>query len=198
MLLLPSMQLTLAIPTFHRPQRLKSLLTPILEYIHQTPSIDILVINDGDDQETHAYLQQLQHPQLNIIHNSNNLGFRQNFLHLINSVTGKYFALIWDDSKINLSALPSLCQFLQSPIKQEPANNQPAPTIGLISTLYCLANRHIYRGKAQQISIIPPLELRSYVNHAPGLILKRILVNKSSILIHNGSPTNGIGILKLF
>ena len=108
--------LTIAIPSYNRPNQLLRILNSI--QIKNNGLIEVLVIDDCSplQNEITRVISTVNHLKgsLKYIALKNNLGFDQNLLNLVKNASGKYVVWISDDDVINSEYLEKVVNFLSN------------------------------------------------------------------------------------
>lgn len=88
---------SILIPTYNRCQLFSMALASVLEQDY--PNLEIIVSDDGNDNETETYIQPyLKNNRLNIRYKHHkNFTFEQNWLWLLDQCRGEYFNYLMDD-----------------------------------------------------------------------------------------------------
>jgi glycosyltransferase involved in cell wall biosynthesis len=107
---MPSVLLTIAIPTWNRSAILKEALVNLLSIFEQYPNeIELVVSDNNSDDDTEAVIKafNLNHPLSSFKFNKNksNIGFYGNFKRCKELATGEYIWLLSDDDHFTLSAM---------------------------------------------------------------------------------------------
>jgi glycosyltransferase involved in cell wall biosynthesis len=112
--------LSLAIPTFNRPEFLDKLLMSVADELQSNPSlkanIELVVSDNASEPSTLETVRRWKALIPNIISyrcNSTNLGGPANLVAAIESARGTYVMYIGDDDRLRAGSLSSICHFIR-------------------------------------------------------------------------------------
>lgn len=149
--------------TYNRAQTLKQTIKNIFE--QEYPSFELIVINDGSNDETFAVLKDLLADyDFTILNNSENIGLQKSLNKGIQKASGKYIARIDDhDFWIDSQKLSKQVSFLET-----------HPEIGLVGTAYKSGNQIIQNPQTDK-EIRNQILMRCPFCHVTVLIRKSVL-----------------------
>jgi len=100
--------ITLCIPTFNREETVSLLIQDLIKK-EVNDSVNILIIDDGSDDDTFNKLSEYKNKSnLKIIQNPKNRGFAQTFIRCLEECETEYLVLCTDDEIIVSESLPEL------------------------------------------------------------------------------------------
>ena len=104
-------QLTIAIPTYNRQEKLKECLERVINY-SKNMNIEILVSDNASSDDTQTVVNDIQkfNPQIRYYRNKENLGFDGNFLNCFEKAKGEYVWLMSDDDILLPGAVESVLE----------------------------------------------------------------------------------------
>ena len=107
-------ELTIAIPTYNRVDKLKYALKYVIQY-SEKESIEIIVSDNASTDGTEEYVCSLieRNTMIKYYRNDENLGFDGNFLNCLEKATGKYVWLLSDDDILLPGAIESVLETLK-------------------------------------------------------------------------------------
>lgn len=108
--------LSICIPTYNRPSTLSEALDSIITQLSSYSDIEVLVIDDGSDINTHAAVsgRQAKYPdQIRFLKNERNLGFDRNLLKCIEEAHGEYCWFMSDDDILEQGAIDVIMPILR-------------------------------------------------------------------------------------
>lgn len=109
---MPSKILSICIPTYNRPERIKTLVNQIIKL--ESDEIEIVI---GDDNPTikdnEDLIKNINDSRFIYYHNKQNLGQDKNILKLIFNASGEYIFLLVDEDDIELENLPWILEKLK-------------------------------------------------------------------------------------
>lgn len=106
--------LTIAIPTFNRVDKLKQSLELVIKYSAEY-NIEILISDNASTDGTENCVRNIQkiHSNIKYYKNSENLGFDGNFLNCFERASGEYIWLLSDDDILLLGGVESVLKALK-------------------------------------------------------------------------------------
>ena len=110
-------KVTLAIPTYNRPQYLRRALESAVQQNY--PNLEILVSdNNTEGQEVEQIISEFQnrHSDLKFFKQKKNIGAINNFLFLLQKASGEYFMWLADDDEITNNCVSHLAATLDADI----------------------------------------------------------------------------------
>lgn len=133
--------LTLGIPTWNRSELLKDLLDQLTAQIVKyklEDKIEVLVSNNGSEDDTESLVKSYQSIHSYITYNNNgiNIGAKENVLKAMELASGKFWMMLGDDDRIHMNCLTGLTELLEkgndlgvvldsSKFKRNPFENRP-------------------------------------------------------------------------
>lgn len=106
-------QLTIAIPTYNRSEKLKNTLERVLNYIEGL-AVELLVSDNASTDDTFLIVQELKkNSNISYYRNEENLGFDGNFLNCLSNAKGEYIWLLGDDDIVLENAVESVLEALE-------------------------------------------------------------------------------------
>jgi len=110
------MLLTIAIPSFNRPESALQAVKNLLESAKLPEEIQVILANNGSSEAGYNFVEQFldQKPNASYLSFSDNLGFAGNFLRLIQNCESKYVLTMSDEDDLNIAELQGLVQNLKS------------------------------------------------------------------------------------
>lgn len=102
--------LTISIPTYNRPDKLKKLMHELGKYI-DTKNIEVN-IHDNSDFDIQRANKENTPFSMNYLPNLKNLGYQGNISRCIESANGEYLWLIPDDDEYSFSQINSIIDFI--------------------------------------------------------------------------------------
>lgn len=110
------MLLTIAIPSFNRPESALQAVKNLLEYAKLPEQIQLILANNGSSEAGYIFVEEFleQKPNATYLSFSDNLGFAGNFLRLIQNCESKYVLTMSDEDDLNIAELHDLVQNLKS------------------------------------------------------------------------------------
>lgn len=107
--------LTIGIPTYNRPKKLKQCLISI-EKQTLTKDVEILISIDGSTDDTEAVVKRfISSSKLNLryVKNKQNLGFDHNIINIYKNARGKYVWFLGDDDQMFTDAIKNIVKILK-------------------------------------------------------------------------------------
>ena len=105
--------LTIAVPTFDRPQTLNDLLSQLRIAVERHSNINVVVSDNCSPPSTQLVLDKFSDvDRFIIVRNHSNIGALKNVLNICNYIDGEWFLLIGDDDNIDLSSLSRILKIL--------------------------------------------------------------------------------------
>ena len=105
--------LTIAIPTYNRPQKTERALRAIAQQYDDR--VEILICDDSTDEDTAKVVKRLQNEiPINYVKNQENLGYDRNFLQCFRKASGKYVLLMGDDDLLVNGGLTHILNVLSN------------------------------------------------------------------------------------
>jgi glycosyltransferase involved in cell wall biosynthesis len=148
--------LTIGVPTYNRPQKVRELLDHLSAGL-EAGRFKLLLIDDGDNPQTcEAAAKFLAHPGFAYLKNETNMGYARSFCRLLEQCPTKYLMVTSDDDLVELGNLDRI-----EAILRDARPDFACPT-------YMLEGQ-IYRGVTADRPILPA-EYILCSGHAPGLI----------------------------
>ena len=133
--------LTIGIPTWNRSELLKDLLDRLtLQIVNYKleDNIEVLVSNNGSEDDTESLVKSYQKKYSFISYNNNgtNIGAKENVLRAMELASGKFWMMLGDDDRIHDDCLTGLTKLLEngndlgvildcSKFKRNPFENKP-------------------------------------------------------------------------
>lgn len=110
------MLLTIAIPSFNRPESALQAVKNLLESAKLPEQIQVILANNGSSEAGYNFVEQFleQKPNAIYLSFSDNLGFAGNFLRLMQNCESKYVLTMSDEDDLNIAELQGLVQNLKS------------------------------------------------------------------------------------
>jgi len=110
------MLLTIAIPSFNRPESALQAVKNLLESAKLPEEIQVILANSGSSESGYNFVEQFleQKPNASYLSFSDNLGFAGNFLRLIQNCESKYVLTMSDEDDLNIAELHDLVKNLKS------------------------------------------------------------------------------------
>lgn len=147
---------TIAIPTYKRPNELKTLIHDIISQgIHDL--VELLIIDDGPTTDIIEFIEPYQE-FIKLIQHKQNKGYAMTFIECVEVCQTEYLIMMVDDDRLIRKGIEEVLQFLE--------NNSP----DFISTVW-LRNDKIHRGQ-KEIKNVSIKNIGQASIHAPGLIYK--------------------------
>lgn len=114
--------LSVCIPNYNRPDKLKSLVNTLIKYIikeHLEEYVEICISDDCSEKDPYSYIEQIRKEHRDIIlqyyRNKKNMGMDYNFLNSVKIAEGKFCWIIGNDDL----PLEGSIQFIIDMIKQD-------------------------------------------------------------------------------
>ena len=170
--------ITIAIPAYNRPTELNSVLRG-MRPLFDNNNIEFLVVDDGSTPELNLE-DDVQHRNLTLVRNEENIGFFENFIKIVGLSRGKYIIYLNDDDFLINENIPSLLTFLSS------------SSASFISTKF-YRNKALYRGKTKN-KAIKASEFFESSAHSPGLIFRRSETSDNIIFLRSLSISKALKI----
>jgi glycosyltransferase involved in cell wall biosynthesis len=152
--------LTIAIPTYNRPDSLESLLSSLWSDCSEL-GVQVLVVDDGSPEATTEILQRFSSRQAGFfsqVRHESNGGYAMAFCSAFEACKTPYLMMVADDDVVRCDRLPVLLQMLRT----EGAD--------FASTQF-VNDQGLYRGRTGK-SRIKPFEFFAASAHAPGLVYR--------------------------
>jgi glycosyltransferase involved in cell wall biosynthesis len=110
------MLLTIAIPSFNRPESALQAIKNLLESSKLPEQVQVILANNGSTEEGYDLVEQFveQIPNATYLSFSDNLGFAGNLLRLIQNCESKYVLTMSDEDDLDTADLQKLLQNLKS------------------------------------------------------------------------------------
>lgn len=144
----PTKLLTIAVPTYNRPDSLHSLLSTLSEATQKYPQVQILVSDNHSPSPTPEILSTYENnDQFVIIKNSRNIGAVKNILKIFQSVNSDWLLILGDDDNIDIDHLGTMLMTLERlPANTWVLSNTLQPTVAKdrlkgLSPGFCSATR---------------------------------------------------------
>ena len=110
------MFLTIAIPSFNRPDAALQAVKGLLESAILPEQVQVVLANNGSPDAGYIFVEQFLEQKSNAIYLnfSDNLGFAGNFLRLMQSCESKYVLTMSDEDDLDIAELHELIRNLKS------------------------------------------------------------------------------------
>ena len=116
---MPHKILTISIPTWNRANLVKELLDELIAQLIQyglSEEIEILVSNNGSEDNTHEVVEELraQHSFITYNRNTTNIGGNPNVMLSMQLASADYLIVLGDDDRIKDGSLKRIVDFLKT------------------------------------------------------------------------------------
>ena len=158
--------LSFIVPTYNRPERIKSIIQKIVPF--QSEEIEIVIGDDNPSfEKTYEVVKKFTDPRIKYFRNRKNLGPELNTIKIIHRAKGKFFFLLADEDDIEIETLPWILKMLKE-------NNNITQVCGIIEYLKTYQNRDYFGiGDLNTTEYIKTYQNRVYFEFGGDRIVKQ-------------------------
>lgn len=174
--------ITVAVPTYNRPESIKQLAFKFLGQISNNQHVDVVVLDNSSEDISKTNKETLSNFKIRYIKNDVNLGFHGNLVKCFERAQGKWLWIISDDDEVLLDNFLEAINWL----KQLSINDQVAIKGVVLPYFLDKFGRTEISNTANEWNVLKNTSIKEMIksiNHIPFILFSSVIVNIEKISI---------------